>query len=212
VFAAPALGRLITGRVRPLISLGHPAPSQVPRLACTAPPQLVPAAWVLSFGQDTAALVSRGSRGCLVDRSQQKISNRPARDATRAPDAETHEHVTVLVDTGHHALRAFGTKRPWVQIPPPRRSEMPGQRLAPLSFSGPGSARTDRCEVQQRTSAMEARGRLSASRVASEEVDSRPSTWTTRLRFRRALARYLSGRNLVLAFSNRGVDNCNTPA
>jgi hypothetical protein len=30
--------------------------------------------------------------------------------------------------------------------------------------------------------------------------------------FRRALARYQSSQNPVLAFSNRGVDNCNTPA
>jgi hypothetical protein len=37
------------GRVRPLISLAHPAPNQVPRLVCAAPPRLVPADWVLSL-------------------------------------------------------------------------------------------------------------------------------------------------------------------
>ena len=59
--------------------------------------------------------------GCQVDRSQQKVSNRPLRDATRAHDAATREHVAALVGTGRHALRAFGTKRPWVRIPPPRQ-------------------------------------------------------------------------------------------
>jgi len=56
-----------------------------------------------------------------ADRSQQEVSNPSLRDATRASGAVIHEHVTILVDTDRHALRAFGTKRPWVQIPPPRQ-------------------------------------------------------------------------------------------
>src|SRR2546423_15007181 len=77
--------------------------------------------------QSTAAPVSGGLPRRQAVRSQQKISNRPLRVATRALDGATHEPVTVLVGTGHHALPAFGTKRPWVQIPPPRQKTA-GQR------------------------------------------------------------------------------------
>jgi hypothetical protein len=43
VLATPALGRLIRGRVRPLISLAYPAQDQVPRLVRAAHTGLVPA-------------------------------------------------------------------------------------------------------------------------------------------------------------------------
>ena len=59
-----------------------------------------------------------------AERSQQKVSNPLTRDAIRAPDAEIHEHATALVDTGHHALRAFGTKRLWVRISTPTSAQM----------------------------------------------------------------------------------------
>ena len=121
MFAAPALGRLIRGRVRPLISLAHPAPNQVPRLVCAAPPRLVSVTWVLSLSRTQQLPFVEALPGRHADRSQQKVSNPPARVATRAPDAAIHQHVTVLVDTGHPGLRAFGTKRPWVRIPPPRQ-------------------------------------------------------------------------------------------
>ncbi len=42
--------------------------------------------------------------------SQQKVSNLPSQVSTKAPDVATPEHVTAPVDTGRHALRAFGTK------------------------------------------------------------------------------------------------------
>ncbi len=133
MFAAPALGRLVRGRVRPLISLAYPVPDQVPRLVCAAPPQLVRNPGTV-FSQSTAVPVGESLARRQADRSQQKVSNRPSRDITRGPDAATHEHVTAPVGTAHHALRAFGTKRPWVRIPPPRQSEVRGQRLAPYGF------------------------------------------------------------------------------
>ena len=43
MLATPALGRLIRGRVRPLISLAYLAPDQVPRLVRAAHMCLVPA-------------------------------------------------------------------------------------------------------------------------------------------------------------------------
>jgi len=224
VFAAPALGRLIRGWVRPLISLVHPVPNQVPCLVCTVPSQLVPTAWVLSMGRTQQLLIVEARSGCLVDRSQQKVSNRPARDATGAPYAETHEHVTVLVDTGHQALRAFGTKRPWVRIPPPRHHQTAGQEPMP-SDSCSVSAPDRPVQLRSTAARLSHRARLQpCERLPGRRGGRRPRTrpWSPSTypaqasreppQFRRALARYLLGRTSVLAFSNRGVDNCNTPA
>jgi hypothetical protein len=111
VFAAPALGRLIRGRVRPLISLAHPAPNQVPRLVRATPPRLVPALSVLLFERDRATSVNRLGQGAKPNGSQQKVSNPLTCDATRAHDAAIREHVTAPVDTARHGLRTFGTKR-----------------------------------------------------------------------------------------------------
>jgi hypothetical protein len=100
--------------VRPLISLAYPVPNQVPCLVRAALPQLVPATWLM-LRQVTAAPVVEGRLGCQAERSQQKVSNPLTRDVTRTSAAAIHEHVTAPVDTGRHALRAFGTKRPGVR-------------------------------------------------------------------------------------------------
>jgi hypothetical protein len=58
---------------------------------------------------------SPGPTYCVINPvsgwSQQKVSNPPTQVSTRAPAAAAPEHATELVDTGRHALRAFGTKR-----------------------------------------------------------------------------------------------------
>ena len=116
------------GRVRPLISRAYPAGHQVPRLVHATHPRLVPAAFILSLARAQELSFVEARPRSRADQSQQKVSNRPVPVATRAPDAVTREHVTAPVDTDRHALRAFGTKRPWVQIPPPRHAETPGHR------------------------------------------------------------------------------------
>jgi hypothetical protein len=151
VFTAPALGRLIRGRVRPLISPTHPAPNQVPRLVRAAHPRLVPQ---LQFVEAPS--------GSQAERSQQKVSNRSSRGATRAPVTATHEHATAPVDIDHHALRAFGTKRPWVRIPPPRQSEIAGQEPMLAGFCSvsvsPASKIAERVGRSRQSVALLARG------------------------------------------------------
>ena len=59
--------------------------------------------------------------------------------------------------SGHYCY-CFGTKRPWVQIPPPRQSEMPSQRLVLLGFVISFGAEIGwySCEVQLQRLAIEA--------------------------------------------------------
>ncbi len=100
----------------------------------------------------------------------------------------------------------FGTKRPWVRIPPPRHPLVPGQEpssLGSCSVSGPRIGPSS-SELQQRVCTIEARTRPPAARAAgrgssvasfrraSRSRSSPVLERTERPQHRRALARYLS--------------------
>jgi hypothetical protein len=99
--------------VRPLISLANPARNQVPSLVRIACVPLVPSSirGALNSTQQIQ-FVEVQARSDTGHRSQQKVSNSSSRVATRASGAAIHEHVTTPIATGHHAVRAFGTKSP----------------------------------------------------------------------------------------------------
>jgi hypothetical protein len=100
--AAPALGRLSRGRVRPPISLAHPSQDQVPRLVRAAPPRLVPTVSVLSFAQDTATPVSRLGQGAKPN----GVSKKSATHRHAMPPEHTMRRSTSTVPT-HRSAIAF---------------------------------------------------------------------------------------------------------
>jgi hypothetical protein len=132
--------------VCPLIALAYPAPKQVPRLVRAAPPRLVPAAWLLSLAEHTSSRSSKLGQGAKlneVSESQQPIVT-GCHHSTRRGGPRARGG---LVDTGRHAVRAFGTKRPQLvqfTVRSPRCSRAPlsaghGDRSGTASWETAGT-------------------------------------------------------------------------
>jgi hypothetical protein len=79
-----------------------------------------------------------------------RVSNRPSRDITRAPDAETHEHATAPSDTGCRALRAFGDEEAVDSYPatPTLQNRSPGLLIGECLISYSRRLRTS-SQVQE---------------------------------------------------------------
>jgi hypothetical protein len=109
VFAAPPSAAFQRADAPPdltCLSSATPGPAPGPR----HPSATSPGSLLTVLGQNT-----RNSRSSKPDRAGEltrvsKVSNRLSRDGTRAPGAAIYEHVTALVDTDRHVLRAFGTR------------------------------------------------------------------------------------------------------
>jgi hypothetical protein len=127
VFAAPALGRRIMGRVRPLISLAYPAPNQVPRLVRAAPPQLVHSLGTVFTRAQQLQLVEAWRGAKLIRVSKKSATDRHgllpehlARRPTSTPQHPLILVITLYARSGRRG-RGFESRHPDSKTPGQRR-------------------------------------------------------------------------------------------